>query len=310
MAGKLFGAATIAALAFGLQPVWAQDSVKIGFVSTFSGSQAAIGEDMRRSVDLAVEHLGGKIAGKKIEIVYEDDQFKPDVGKARSEKLVQQDKVNFVAGYIWSNVLLASLKTVTDEGDTILISANAGPSQIAGELCNKNFFSTSWQNDQTPMAMGEYLNTKGVKSLYVVAPNYAAGKDMARRRQAHLQGQDRRRGLHQVARPARLLGRADQDRRRQAGRHLHLLSRRARRAVRQAVGAGRPQQDRAALPGVLDRRDHPAAAGRAGARHAGRPGVGQRPAERRRTRSTSRTSRRSTRSTRPTTARRATTRSC
>ena len=178
MKNKLFGTATVAALALALQPAWAQDSVKIGFVSTFSGSQAAIGEDMRRSVDLAVEHLGGKMGGKKIEIVYEDDQFKPDVGKARSEKLVQQDKVNFVAGYIWSNVLLASLKTVTDEGDTILISANAGPSQIAGELCNKNYFSTSWQNDQTPMAMGEYLNSKGVKSLYVVGPNYAAGKDM------------------------------------------------------------------------------------------------------------------------------------
>ena len=178
MKGKLFGTATIAALAIGLAPALAQQSVKIGFVSTFSGSQAAIGQDMRRSVDLAVEHLGGKMAGKKIEIVYEDDQFKPDVGKARSEKLVQQDKVNFVAGYIWSNVLLASLRTVTDEGDTILISSNAGPSQIAGELCNKNFFSTSWQNDQTPMAMGEYLNQKGVKSLYVLGPNYAAGKDM------------------------------------------------------------------------------------------------------------------------------------
>src|SRR4029450_7320370 len=73
---------------------------------------------------------------------------------------------------------LASLKSVTDEGDTILISANAGPSQIAGELCNNNFFSTSWNNDQTPMAMGEYLNTKGVKSLYLMAGNYAAGKDM------------------------------------------------------------------------------------------------------------------------------------
>src|SRR5580698_5545066 len=178
MKGKLLGAATIAAVALCLQPVLAQQSIKIGFVSTFSGPQAAIGEDMRRSVDLAVEHLGGKIAGKKIEIVYEDDQFKPDVGKARSEKLVQQDKVNFIAGYIWSNVLLASLKTVTDEGDTILISANAGPSQIAGELCNKNFFSTSWQNDQTPMAMGDYLNTKSVKSLYLMGPNYAAGKDM------------------------------------------------------------------------------------------------------------------------------------
>ncbi len=181
MKSKLFGAATIAALATvaaGALPAMAQSPIKIGFVSTFSGPQAAIGEDMRRSVELAKEHLGGKMGGKPFEIVYEDDQFKPDVGKQKSEKLVQQDKVNFVTGYIWSNVLLASLKTVTDEGDTILISANAGPSQIAGDLCNKNFFSTSWQNDQTPMAMGEYLQSKGVKSLYLMAGNYAAGKDM------------------------------------------------------------------------------------------------------------------------------------
>ena len=181
MKSKLFGTATIAALATvaaGTLPTMAQSPIKIGFVSTFSGPQAAIGEDMRRSVELAKEHLGGKMGGKPFEIVYEDDQFKPDVGKQKSEKLVQQDKVNFVAGYIWSNVLLASLKTVTDEGDTILISANAGPSQIAGDLCNKNFFSTSWQNDQTPMAMGEYLQSKGVKSLYLMAGNYAAGKDM------------------------------------------------------------------------------------------------------------------------------------
>ncbi len=177
MKTKLFGPATIAAMALSL-PAMAQSPIKIGFVSTFSGPQAAIGEDMRRSVELAKEHLGGKMGGKPFEIIYEDDTFKPDVGKARSEKLVLQDKVDFIGGYIWSNVLLASLKTVTDEGNTILVSANAGPSQIAGELCNKNFFSTSWQNDQTPMAMGEYLNTKGVKSLYLVGPNYAAGKDM------------------------------------------------------------------------------------------------------------------------------------
>jgi branched-chain amino acid transport system substrate-binding protein len=177
MKTRLFGSATIAALAFAL-PASAQTPIKIGFISTFSGPQAAIGEDMRRSVELAKEHLGGKMGGVPFEIIYEDDQFKPDVGKQKSEKLVQQDKVNVVAGYIWSNVLLASLKTVTDEGDTILISSNAGPSQIAGELCNKNFFSTSWNNDQTPMAMGQYLQEKGVKSLYLMAGNYAAGKDM------------------------------------------------------------------------------------------------------------------------------------
>ena len=159
-------------------PAWGQQSIKMGFISTYSGPQASIGQDMRRSVELAVEHLGGKMAGKPVEIIYEDDQFKPDVGKAKSEKLTAQDKVNFVTGYIWSNVLLASLSTVVDDADTILISANAGPSQIAGEKCHKNFFSTSWNNDQTPMAMGDYLNTKGVKSLYLMAGNYAAGKDM------------------------------------------------------------------------------------------------------------------------------------
>ena len=137
MRSKLFGTATIAALATvaaGTLPAMAQSPIKIGFVSTFSGPQAAIGEDMRRSVELAKEHLGGKMGGKPFEIIYEDDQFKPDVGKARSEKLVQQDKANFIGGYIWSNVLLASYKTVVDEGDTILVSANAGPSQIAGEV--------------------------------------------------------------------------------------------------------------------------------------------------------------------------------
>jgi len=174
----ILGAATIAAMAFGASGALAQSTIKIGFISTFSGPQAAIGQDMRRSAELAVEHLGGMAGGKKIELIFEDDQFKPDVGKQKSEKLVQQDKVNFVTGYIWSNVLLASLKAVTDEADTILISANAGPSQIAGELCHKNFFSTSWNNDQTPMAMGQYLQDRGVKSLYLMAGNYAAGKDM------------------------------------------------------------------------------------------------------------------------------------
>ena len=82
-----------------------------------------------------------------------------------------------MAGFIWSHVLLASRKTVLDSGK-FLISANAGPSPLAGKLCHENFFSTSWQNDQTPMAMGEVLNQKGVKSLYIMAPNYAAGKNM------------------------------------------------------------------------------------------------------------------------------------
>jgi len=155
----------------------AADSVKIGFITTLTTPAAVIGNDMKDAVNLAMEHIGGKMAGKPVELVIEDDGFKPEVGKQKADKLVKRDNVDFVAGFIWSHVLLASRRSVLD-GGKFLISANAGPSQIAGKLCHKNFFSTSWQNDQTPMAMGEVLNQKGVKSLYVMAPNYAAGKNM------------------------------------------------------------------------------------------------------------------------------------
>ena len=154
------------------------DSVKIGFVTTLTTPAGVIGEDMKNSVDIALEHIGNKMGGLDVVLIMEDDGFKPDVGKQKTDKLVKQDDVDFVAGYIWSHVLLASAKSVLD-ADKFLISANAGPSQIAGKRCDKNFFSTSWQNDQTPMALGEYLNQVGVKSIYIMSPNYAAGKDMA-----------------------------------------------------------------------------------------------------------------------------------
>lgn len=158
-------------------PASAGDTIKIGFVSTFSGPTAVIGNDMRNSFELALDHMGRKMDGKPVEVIYEDDGQKPDVGKQKTEKLVQSDKVDFIVGYIWSNVLLASLKTAVDS-QTFLISANAGPSQLAGELCSPYVFSTSWQNDQTPAAMGLYMNANGVKSVFLIGPNYAAGKDM------------------------------------------------------------------------------------------------------------------------------------
>lgn len=171
-----FWLAGAAALALA-NPALAGDTIKIGFVSTFSGPTAVIGNDMRNSFELALDHIGRKMGGKPVEVIYEDDGQKPDVGKQKTEKLIQSDKVDFVAGYIWSNVLLASLKPLVDS-KTMTVIANAGPSQLAGELCSPYVFSTSWQNDQTPQAVGEYMNQKGVKSVFLIGPNYAAGKDM------------------------------------------------------------------------------------------------------------------------------------
>ena len=170
--------AASAILALATCPAMAQGKpVKIGFVSTFSGPTAAIGNDMRNSFELALDHLGRKMGNSPVEVIYEDDQQKPEVGKQKTDKLIESDKVDFIVGYIWSNVLLASLKSAVDS-KTFLITSNAGPHQIAGEQCSPYVFSTSWQNDQTPQAMGHYMNTKGVKTVFLIGPNYAAGKDM------------------------------------------------------------------------------------------------------------------------------------
>jgi len=166
------------ALALGAAgPAIAQQTVKIGFITTLSGPQGAIGEHMKNSVELALDHLGRKMGGLPVEVIYGDDQFKPDVGKQVSDEMVKKHRVNFVSGIIWSNVMLAVAPSVTAAG-TFMIGTNAGPHELAGKLCNELFFTTSWQNDQTPEAMGKYMSDQGLTDVYIMAPNYAAGKDM------------------------------------------------------------------------------------------------------------------------------------
>ena len=174
----IFGAAALALAITAPQAMATKaKKIKIGFVTTLSGGPGVIGKDMRNSVRIALDHLGNKMGGIPVEVIFEDDQVKPEVGKQKTEKLLHKDKVDIVSGFIWSHVVLASRNSVVKAGKFLIIS-NAGTSKIAGRLCHKNIFSTSWQNDQVPMAMGEVLNKRGVKSLYVIAPNYAAGRDM------------------------------------------------------------------------------------------------------------------------------------
>src|SRR5215469_2592261 len=170
--------AACAAIALAAAPAAAQQKpIKIGFISTFSGPGAAIGNDMRNSFELGLDHVGRKLGGLPVEVIYEDDAFKPDLGVQKTQKLIESDKVDFLVGYIWSNVLVASLKPIVDS-KTFTVVTNAGASQLAGELCSPYVFSTSWQNDQTPAAIGLYMNQKGVKSALLIGPNYIAGKDM------------------------------------------------------------------------------------------------------------------------------------
>jgi len=175
MRTTLIGAATAALLAGLAAPAGAQ-TVKIGFIATFSGPGGTIGTHLYDGFMLGIEHAGGKLGGLVPEVLTEDDQLKPDVGLQAAQKLLQRDKVDFISGVIFSNVMMAIYKPVI-ESKTFLVSSNAGPSPIAGAQCSPYFFSTSWQNDDPHAAMGKHLQDKGIKKLYLMAPNYQAGKD-------------------------------------------------------------------------------------------------------------------------------------
>lgn len=151
-------------------------TVKVGFLSTLSGPGAGLGVDIRDGFQLAVKLAGGKFSGKNVDVIVADDQASPDVGRQTADRLVKRDKVDFMTGIVFSNVMLA-VGAPTFQSKTFYISANAGPSQFAGEQCNPYFFSASYQNDNMHEAVGKVVTDKGFKKVALIAPNYPAGKD-------------------------------------------------------------------------------------------------------------------------------------
>jgi branched-chain amino acid transport system substrate-binding protein len=168
------------AAAFGLltSAAQAEDNLKVGVIATLSGPPAVLGQQLRNGFSLAVKELGGKLGGRDTEIVVADDELKPDVAVSKVKALIDRDKVDFVVGPIFSNILGAIEKPVT-EANVILISPNAGTSTFAGKECNPNFFVTSYQNDQVHEVLGQYAQESGMKKVIIIVPNYQAGKDAA-----------------------------------------------------------------------------------------------------------------------------------
>lgn len=173
---QILVAGAIAAM-FAAGPAIAQQKLKIGFITTLSGPQGVIGKHMKDSVEIALDQLGRKVGGLETEVIYGDDQAKPEVGLQVAEELMKKNQVDIVSGIIWSNVMLAVVPAVTATG-RIMVGANAGASPLAGSQCNELYFSTSWNNDESPEAMGKFMQEQNINDVYVLAPNYQAGKDM------------------------------------------------------------------------------------------------------------------------------------
>jgi branched-chain amino acid transport system substrate-binding protein len=170
--------AVTAAVALSASVAQAEEPLKVGVIATLSGPPAVLGQQLRNGFALAVKNLGNKLGGRDTEVIVVDDELKPDVAVGKVKTLIDRDKVDFVVGPIFSNILGAIAKPVTEAG-VILISPNAGTSTFAGKECNPNLFVTSYQNDQIHEVSGQYAQDKGYKKAIIIVPNYQAGKDAA-----------------------------------------------------------------------------------------------------------------------------------
>jgi branched-chain amino acid transport system substrate-binding protein len=156
----------------------AADKVKIGFVSTLSGPNASIGIDIRDAFNLAVKLNGGRLGGLPAEVLVNDDQLKPENAKQVVERYLRLDKVDFVTGTVFSNIVVAIAPDVIN-AKTFFIAPNAGPAAYSGAQCNPFFFVSSWPSEAYSEAAGQYVTSKGLKKVLFLAPNYIGGHDAA-----------------------------------------------------------------------------------------------------------------------------------
>lgn len=171
-------AALVAALAVPALsvPAHAQETLRVGFLSTLSGPGGVIGIDIRDGFNLAVKHAGGRLGGIPLDLQITDDQLKPDVAKQVVDRYLQQHKSHIITGIVFSNIILPVVPAILD-AKTFYISPNTGPNDYAGAKCHPNFFAAAWQSEDIPGAMGKFLTDRGVKNVYLIAANYPGGRE-------------------------------------------------------------------------------------------------------------------------------------
>jgi branched-chain amino acid transport system substrate-binding protein len=173
---KWFLAVLVIGMMLSLVPAQAMEPVKIGMITTLSTKAGYLGEEIRDGFQLAIDQEGGKLGGIPVELLVDDDGRKPEKAKQIADRFIQRDKVKILTGIVFSNVAIAVVPKVVQQ-DVIYVSANAGPSLLAGKGCHPNYFNVAYQNDNLDEVVGKYVTEAGFKNVYLLAPNYPAGKD-------------------------------------------------------------------------------------------------------------------------------------
>ncbi|MGA0570404.1 ABC transporter substrate-binding protein [Variovorax sp. VNK109] len=166
---------TAAAAAFATSAL-AADPVKVGLALDISGPFAAGGAETRDAINLAIKLLDSKLGGYPAEFIQADTAGNPDQAKQIVDRMIQQNKIDFFTGVTPSNVALA-VGPALFAAKVPFITSNPGPSQYAGAQCNPYFFGNGYQNDTWDEAAGKWATDQGIKSSFIIAPNYPAGRD-------------------------------------------------------------------------------------------------------------------------------------
>ena len=180
--GKCWGVALVTAVAvlLGARPsAFAKDPIKIGFMAPFVGVYTQLGEDMDKGFKLYLDEIGYKAGGREITVVIEDTEGKPDLGPTKARKLLDNDKVDMIAGIVHSGVAI-SIRDIVTERKVPLVVTNAGAPDLTGKLKSPYIYRVSFANGQQDLAGGWYAYNKlGMKRMIVLAPDYSAGHDKA-----------------------------------------------------------------------------------------------------------------------------------
>lgn len=154
----------------------AEAPVKIGIITTLSGPGGYLGEDARDGFLLAVKEGGGALGGIPVQVLVEDDGLKPANAKQIATRFMKTEHVKLFTGTIFTNVALAMLGDIIDSG-AYWIGPNTSPNEYGGKDCAPNYFVSGW--DETLHASaGVLANELGKKRLFLLAPNYQAGKQI------------------------------------------------------------------------------------------------------------------------------------
>src|SRR5688572_10285343 len=169
----------LAALAvFSASPAPAQGPIKIGLVQGISGALEVYAKQVVTGFKLGLEYgTNGKmeIGGRKIELIVEDDQLKPDVSKRLVTKLYADDKADIVVATTSSAAALAVLP-VAAEFKKVLVVEPAVADSITGEHWNRYIFRTGRNSGQDAIANALAVAKPGVQ-IATIAQDYAFGKD-------------------------------------------------------------------------------------------------------------------------------------